>query len=313
MTPAASPIRRVAVVGAGLIGSGWAAQFLAQGLEVSATDPAPGAEAKMRATLARIWPVMEQLGLKPGASPDRLHFSADLASAVAGAEFVQENGPERLEFKRQIFAALDALLPPEAILASSTSGIMMSAIQTACRHPGRCVVGHPFNPPYLIPLVEVVGGAQTSEAAIDRAMAFYAGLGKVPIRLHREVKGHAANRLQAALWREAVHLVAEGVASVADIDAAVAWGPGLRWGVMGPHLVLHLAGGQGGMRHFMDHLSGPFSDWWADMGKPTLTPEVKAAIVQGVEAEAGGRTIDQLEAERDAVITQLLALRRSRS
>ena len=313
MTPAASPIRRVAVVGAGLIGSGWAAQFLAQGLEVSATDPAPGAEAKMRATLARIWPVMEQLGLKPGASPDRLRFSADLASAVAGAEFVQENGPERLEFKRQIFAALDALLPPEAILASSTSGIMMSAIQTACRHPGRCVVGHPFNPPYLIPLVEVVGGAQTSEAAIDRAMAFYAGLGKVPIRLHREVKGHAANRLQAALWREAVHLVAEGVASVADIDAAVAWGPGLRWGVMGPHLVLHLAGGQGGMRHFMDHLSGPFSDWWADMGKPTLTPEVKAAIVQGVEAEAGGRTIDQLEAERDAVITQLLALRRSRS
>jgi carnitine 3-dehydrogenase len=313
MTPPDVPIRRVAVVGAGLIGSGWAAQFLAQGLEVSATDPAPGAEAKMRATLARIWPVMEKLGLKAGASPDRLRFSADLATAVAGAEFVQENGPERLEFKHQIFSALDALLPPDAILASSTSGIMMSAIQTACRHPERCVVGHPFNPPYLIPLVEVVGGTQTAEATIIRAMAFYAGIGKVPIRLHREVKGHAANRLQAALWREAVHLVAEGVASVADIDAAVAWGPGLRWGVMGPHLVLHLAGGQGGMRHFMDHLSGPFSDWWADMGQPTLTPEVKAAIVQGVEAEADGRTIDELEAERDAALTAILAIRRSRS
>ena len=172
-----------------------------------------------------------------------------------------------------MLSALDGLLGPDVVLASSTSGLTMSSIQSACRrHPERCLVGHPFNPPYLIPLVEVVGGNKTSEAAIARAMAFYTGIGKVAIRLHREVKGHAANRLQAALWREAIHLVAEGVASVADIDAAVAWGPGLRWGVMGPHLILHLAGGQGGIRHFMEHLAGPFGDWWAGSGPPDADP-----------------------------------------
>jgi 3-hydroxyacyl-CoA dehydrogenase len=311
MSAGLPPIRRVAIVGSGLIGSGWAAHFLARGLEVAATDPAPGAEARMRATLARIWPVMEKIGLLPGASPDRLRFSPDLAAAVAGAEFVQENGPERLEVKTAVFAALDSLLPPGVILASSTSGLTMSSIQSACRHPERCVVGHPFNPPYLIPLVEVVGGAGTSEDTIARTIEFYRSAGKIPIRLHREVRGHAANRLQAALWREAIHLVAEGVASVADIDAAVAWGPGLRWGVMGPHLIFHLAGGQGGMRHFMEHLAGPVGDWWGDLGRPTLTPEVRSAIVKGVDEEAGGRTIDDLEAERDEALVRLLALRRS--
>jgi 3-hydroxyacyl-CoA dehydrogenase len=305
-----SEIKQVAVVGTGLIGSSWTALFLARGLSVSATDPAPQAERELRAYVARVWPVLQEIGLSPGASLDRLTFSPDLKTAVAGADFVQENGPEREDYKVKMFADLDAALPPEVILASSTSGITMSTIQRGCRHPARCVIGHPFNPPHLIPLVEVVGGAATSVGTMERAEAFYTRLGKRTIRLHKEVPGHVANRLQAALWREAVHLVNEGVVSVADVDAAVSWGPGLRWGAMGPNLIFHLGGGKGGIEHFMNHLSGPFAAWWEDLGRPVLTPELKAKIIQGVHDEAAGRSLTELAAERDKVVQGLLALRR---
>lgn len=304
------PIRRVAVVGTGLIGASWAALYLARGLEVTAADPAPGAEENLRRGVARAWPFLARLGLSPRVSRESLQFTADAAQAVQTADFVQESGPEREDLKVRLFAALDAAAPPGAILASSSSGLTMSVIQSQCRLPERCVIGHPFNPPHVMPLVEVVGGAKTSAATIERAMRFYAGLGKHPIHVRREVKGHVANRLQAALWREAVHLVAEGVVSVADVDAATSWGPGLRWGVMGPNLILHLAGGAGGIDHFMDHLSGPFESWWADLGRPKLTPELKAKIVAGVRAEAAGRSIEELERERDRVLQGLLALRR---
>jgi 3-hydroxyacyl-CoA dehydrogenase len=308
--PTDVPIQRVAIVGTGLIGASWAAHFLAHGLDVTATDPAPGAEHGLRRYVERVWPVLGQLGLAPGADPARLSFSNDLKTAVTGADFVQENGPEREDFKVKLFAELDALLPPEVILASSSSGLPMSAIQRDCRHPGRCVIGHPFNPPHLIPLVEIVGGRGTTAETLDRAEKFYTSTGKRTIRLHKEVPGHVANRLQAALWREAVHLVAEGVVSVADVDAAVSEGPGLRWSVMGPNLIFHLGGGRGGMTHFMEHLSVPFARMWADLGQPELTPELKAAIIRGVQAEAAGRSMEELEQERDRVILALLALRR---
>ncbi|MFI5357317.1 MAG: 3-hydroxyacyl-CoA dehydrogenase NAD-binding domain-containing protein [Opitutales bacterium] len=306
-----SPVRRVAVVGAGLIGSSWAALFLARGLEVVATDPAPGAEAAMRKTIGQTWPVLAQLGLAPGASPSRLQFNPDLTGAVAGADFIQESGPEREEFKIKLFAELDRLLPATTLIASSSSGLTMSAIQSGCRHPERCLIGHPFNPPHLIPLVELVGGRATAPAALDRADRFYTSLGKHTIRVRKEMAGHVANRLQAALWREAVHLVNEGVVSVADVDAAVSWGPGLRWGLMGPNLILHLGGGQGGMAHFMDHLSGPFSKWWADLGEPVLTPELKAQLIAGVLEEAAGRSIDTLARQRDEALIRLLLLRQA--
>ena len=305
-----SPVPCIAVVGTGLIGAGWAAFFLSRGCRVQATDPAPGAEARLRDFVARAWPTLERLGCAPGASPDRLRFDADLAAAVAGAEFVQESGPEREDLKVELFRRLDALAAPDVLLASSSSGLAMSVLQAGCAHPGRCVIGHPFNPPHLIPLVEVVGGRATAPEAVERACAFYAGLGKRPIRLHRELPGHAANRLQAALWREAVHLVDTGVLSVADADAAVAWGPGLRWALMGPHLVFHLGGGAGGMEHFLAHLADPFARWWEDLGEPVLTPELRAKLVAGVRAEAGGRPIAELERERDAALVALLALRR---
>ena len=308
MTPA-NDIRRVAVVGTGLIGSSWAALFLARGLDVVATDPAPGTEQKLRDHITRIWPTLARLGLSPGATPERLRFDADLETAVKEVDFIQENGPEQEEFKVKLFAELDAILPAHVILASSSSGLTMSAIQAGCRHPGRCVIGHPFNPPHLIPLVEVVGGRATSTESLARACAFYARMGKKPILLHKEVPGHVANRLQAALWREVVHLVDQGVISVSDADDAVSWGPGLRWGVMGPNLIFHLGGGQGGLEHFLAHLSGPFSRWWEDLGNPILTPGLKEKLIQGVKDETAGRSIAELEKQRDELLLQLLALR----
>jgi carnitine 3-dehydrogenase len=257
-----------------------------------------------------VWPLLEQLGLHPTASRERLQFNPDLAEAVKGVDFVQENGPERDDLKRDLFKKLDALLPAHVIIASSSSGLMMSSIQSACQHPERCVIGHPFNPPYLVPLVEVVGGAKTSREALDRTMSFYTTVKKRPILLHKEVKGHVANRLQAALWREAIHLVAEGVVSVEDVDAAVYLGPGLRWSFMGPHLTFHLAGGNGGMKHFLDHLAGPVATWWADLGQPVLNEKLRAMLVEGVTDEAAGRSITELEKERDDLLVKLLTNRK---
>jgi carnitine 3-dehydrogenase len=300
-------MQHVAVIGAGTIGASWAAYLLSRGLEVTASDPAPEGESFARRFIAEAWPVLQELGgMVPEARPDRLRFERDPRKAVEGAAFVQESGPEREELKIALFAELDAALPPETVIATSSSGLLISRLQSRCRHPERCVLGHPFNPPHLIPLVEVVGGAKTSPATIAAALAFYRGIGKHPIHIRKEVPGHVANRLQAALWREAVHLVAEGVADVADVDAAITYGPGLRWPIFGPHLTFHLAGGVGGMEHFMQHLLVPMQSWWKDLGTPEMTPEVQRLIIDGVTAEAAGRSIADLAAERDRRLIALL-------
>jgi 3-hydroxyacyl-CoA dehydrogenase len=303
------PIRRIAIVGTGVIGASWAALFLAHGLEVIATDPAPNAEENLRGYIDSAWPALEQLGLSPGASKERLSFTANLSDALKDVDLVQENGPERPDFKIKLFADMDALTPETTILASSSSGIPMGVSQSQCKHPERCVIGHPFNPPHLIPLVEIVGGEKTSAATIERSIAFYASIGKRPIHVKKEVVGHVANRLQAAIYREIVYLIAQGVLSVTDADAAVSWGPGLRWGLMGPNLLFHLAGGQGGIQHFMEHLAGPMTTWWKDLGNPEFTPELKEKIVQGVLTEAGNQSINDLAEERDKLLLGLLALR----
>lgn len=305
----ANHVRHVAVVGTGVIGASWAAFYLSRGLDVRATDPVAGAEAALRAFIDRAWPALESLGLAPGASRERLSFSRDLWHTLAGADFVQESGPERMELKISLYAQMDSMLPPEVLIASSSSGLKIGEIASGCAYPERCVIGHPFNPPHLIPLVEVVGGPKTSAANIGRALNFYTSLGKHPIHIRKEVPGHVANRLQAALWREAIHLVDQGVLSVADVDAAVCWGPGLRWGIMGPNMLFHLGGGKGGLQHFLEHLAGPFSTWWADLGSPELTPELKAKLIEGVLAEAAGRSIEQLEEERNGALLGLLAIR----
>jgi carnitine 3-dehydrogenase len=303
------PISRVAIVGTGTIGASWATEFLAHGFDVIATDPGPDAEDKLRAYVDAAWGAIAANGLPPGASPDRLSFTTELREALAAADFVQENAPERLELKVKLFAQIDDATPTDAIIASSSSGITMSAMQVECRHPERTVIGHPFNPPHVIPLVEVVGGSKTSPETIREAMVFYASIGKHPIHLHKELPGHVANRLQAALYREIVYLIEQGVLGVEEADDAVSWGPGLRWGVMGPSMLWHLGGGEGGIQHFMDHLADPLAAMWHTLGNPELTPELKQTIVDGVLKEARGRSIDELSEQRDAMLFRLQAVR----
>lgn len=303
-------IKRVAVIGTGVIGASWTAFFLAKGLDVVATDIAPDAEARLRAYVDRAWPALEQLGLAAGASRSRLAFTSALAEAITGVDLIQENGPERLEFKRQLYKQLDELLPSDTLIASSSSGLRMSDIQSSCtRHPDRCVIAHPFTPPHLIPLVEIVGGSKTSEETIQRVAEFYTTLGKRTIRLNKEVTGHVANRLQGALLREVMYLVSEGVVSAADADTAVSWGPGLRWGLMGPNMLMHLGGGPGGVEHFLDQFTGPLTEWWQALGSPTITPEVRAAVVAGVHEAVGEQSTDALASRRDEALLGLLALR----
>ncbi|HLG86808.1 MAG TPA: 3-hydroxyacyl-CoA dehydrogenase NAD-binding domain-containing protein [Alphaproteobacteria bacterium] len=300
-----SPIRRVAVIGAGTIGASWAAYFLAKGLEVTVSDPLPAARDLTTRMIETVWPTLTGTGVAT-AAPGAWRFEPDPVKAVAGADFVQENGPERYEVKQPLFKALDAVLPPETIIASSSSGLLISRLAEGLKQPERCIIGHPFNPPHLIPLVEVVGGAYASEAAIEAAMNFYRAIGKRPIRINKEVPGHVANRLQAALWREAVHLVAEGVASVADVDAAISEGPGLRWALMGPHATFHLGGGEGGMKHFFAHIGPAVESWWADLGAPSLSPQIAEKITAGVREETGEQSIAELAAKRDAALVRLL-------
>jgi 3-hydroxyacyl-CoA dehydrogenase len=311
--PKPNEVRRVAVIGAGTIGASWAAYFLSRGLEVRAHDPAPDAEIRVKQFIDKAWPTLERLGLGPGADRTKIGFHATPEEAVEGAEFVQENALETKEVKIPLLAKIDKASPADTVVASSTSGLMMSVISRSCRRPQRFVVGHPFNPPHLIPLVEVVGGTKTAPEAVDWAIAFYNAIGKRAIRINREMPGHLANRLQAAIWREAVYLVTEGVASVADIDAAIAHGPGLRWAIMGPHLTFHLGGGEGGMANFLEHLGPAVESWWDTLGSPRLTEDVRPKLIEGVAAEVQGRSVAELAAERDtALIAILEALAKTR-
>ena len=304
--------RTVAVLGTGTIGASWTVLFLVHGLHVRAWDPAPDAADQLTDFVERAWPALEQLGSAPNADRSSWSFHADPAEAVLGASFVQENAPERLNVKRELLGRLVGAIGVDAILSSSSSGLLPSDIQAGAPFAARVVVGHPFNPPHLIPLVEVVGGRETEPATIEATMAFYRSVGRRPIRLNKEVPGHLVNRLQAAIWREAVDAVATGLASVEDVDAGIAYGPGLRWALMGPHMTFHLAGGSKGMPGFMEHFVPAIERWWADMRQPALTEELKAALIAGVEVEAAGRTPSELAAERDRRLILLLqALRQS--
>jgi carnitine 3-dehydrogenase len=303
-------VRRIAVVGTGAIGASWAAQYLARGFDVVATDPAPNAEANLRKYVDDAWKVLTGIGLSPGASRERLSFTTDMNAALSNADFVQENGPERPDFKIKLYADMDAVTPTDSLIASSSSSLTMSVIQSKCAHPERCVIGHPFNPPHIIPLVEVVGGAKTSPEAVQRAMAFYTSIGKKAIHLRKEVPGHVANRLQSALYREVLYLIEQGVLSVTDADDAVSWGPGLRWGVMGPSLQFHLGGGAGGMKHFMEHLLPVMSaGLWPALGSPTVTPQLQKTLIEGVQEQASNRSVQELADNENEVLVGLLRLR----
>ncbi len=302
-------VRRIAIIGTGVIGASWAAQYLSGGFDVIATNPDANAESKLRKDIDAAWNELTIIGLSPRATRDTLTFTSNMKEALLEADFVQENAPESPDFKIKLFAEIDDATSSDSIIASSSSGITMSVIQSGCKHPERCVIGHPFNPPHMIPLVEVVGGNKTSPEAIQHAIAFYASIGKKPIHLRKELPGHAANRLQAALYREVVYLIEQGVLSVEDADAAVSWGPGLRWGVMGPSLLWHLGGGEGGIRHFMEHLMDPLAAMMKTLGNPELTGQLKQTITQGVLREAGNRSVEELAQEESEMLLGLLSLR----
>lgn len=298
-------IGKIAVIGAGLIGSGWVAAFLASGRSVAVYDPAPDAEEKVRAHVRRCLKDLSQLGETP--APATLSFHTGLTEAVAGADFVQENAPERPDSKAALFADLDRLLPPDVIVASSTSSLPISELAAGCPVGARFVLGHPFNPVHLMPLVELGGGERTDPAAIDTAQALYASMGKEPVRLNREIFGHIANRLTSAMFREAVSLVASGAASVEDVDKAIRFGPALKWAIQGQFTTFHTSGGEGGLANFLEHFSPGIMKRWSTMETPDLMDTaLRAKLAEQIAQAHSGETVAQIAAHQDAMLLRLL-------
>ncbi len=297
-------IERIAIVGTGVIGAGWAARCLARGIDVAASDPGEGAEAKLRAALDNARPAAEEL--YGSAEPGSLTFAGSLAEAVADAGFVQENAPEREDLKRRLLAEIDAAARPDVVIASSSSGLMPTAIQADCKNPERVLIGHPFNPVYLLPLCEVVGGAKTSPDAIQRACAFYRSIGMYALHVRKEIEGYLSDRLQEAVWREILHLVKDGVATTGELDDAIRYGPGLRWAIMGTGLIYHMAGGDGGMRHTLEQFGPALKLPWTKLEAPELTDELIGRLVEGTREQAGGKSVKQLERLRDSCLIDIM-------
>ncbi|WP_028393250.1 L-carnitine dehydrogenase [Bacillus cihuensis] len=301
-------IKQVTVVGTGVIGNGWIARFLAQGYDVIATDPAKSAESRMRTAIDKAWPALLKKGLAAEASKDRLTFEPNLTKAVLNADLIQENAPERIELKQTLIQTIDQHAKSDAIIASSTSGIMPSTLQEKCKKPERVIVAHPFNPVYLVPLVEIVGGKKTSSDVINRAVHFYESIKMKPLVISNEIEGHVADRLMEAIWREALHLVNDGIATTEEVDAAIIYGPGLRWALMGPFLTLHLAGGEQGMKHMLEQFGPALKLPWTKLVAPELTEELTNQVVAGCQQQTAGRSISQLEQRRDHFLIELLQL-----
>ncbi|MFD2760252.1 3-hydroxyacyl-CoA dehydrogenase NAD-binding domain-containing protein [Lentibacillus juripiscarius] len=306
---AASSITQVTVVGTGVIGNGWITRFLANGFRVVASDPDPEAEARTRDAVERAWPSMEKMGLAEGASQDNLSFEPDLEKALAEADFIQENVPEREQLKRGVIASIDKHAPQEAVIASSTSGILPSTLQADCAyHPERVIVAHPFNPVYLMPLVELVGGEKTDDHFVEKARQFYEQMEMKPLVVRQEIEGHIADRLMEAIWRESLHIVNDGAATTEEIDASIVYGPGLRWALMGPFMTLHMGGGKQGMRHLLEQFGPALKLPWTKLEAPELTDELSEKVVTGCEAQTGDVEMEKLEERRDAFLIELQQL-----
>ena len=298
-------IKRVGLVGGGVIGTGWSVRCLAHGLDVSITDPAPGAEERLRENIATVWPTMEQVGLADGASMDRLTFASSIEEAVTDADFVQENVPEREEVKIAVAREITQHVSPDAVIASSSSGLLPSRIQSEATHPERIVIGHPFSPLYILPLVEIMGGEKTSEEAKRKAAGFYSRIGMRPLHVRNEIDAYLSDRLQAALWHEALHLVNDGVATIPEIDAAITGGPGLRWAFMGIAMAWHVASGEGGMGVTMKHFGPTLKLPWTKLTAPELTDELTRRVVEGCDEETGDRHWREMEQRRDQCLLKI--------
>jgi carnitine 3-dehydrogenase len=302
------PVEKLAVIGTGVIGNGWIARFLAQGYQVVAFDPSEGAEERTRSAIERAWPSLVQMGLAPNASADQVRFASTIEEAVMNADLIQENVPEREELKKSVLQAIDRFAKPEAIIASSTSGIKPSVLQEGLHHPERLIVAHPFNPVYILPLVELVAGHATSPSIMERAKVFYQAIEMKPLIIKKEIEGHVADRLMEALWRESLHLVNDGIATTEEIDASIIYGAGLRWAQMGPFLTFHLAGGDKGMRHMLEQFGPALKLPWTKLEAPELTENLKEKVIAGCETHAGDVSIAELEEKRNEFLVKLLNL-----
>lgn len=303
-----SDIKNITVVGTGVIGGGWVARFLAHGYKVIATDPAPNAEEKLRAIIDNAWPALEKVGISTGASKDNLTFEADLVTAVKDADFVQEAVPEVIEIKKKVFATIDANTKADTIIASSTSGLLPTEMQGHLSHPERLTVGHPFNPVYLLPLVEICGGNQTSDDIKQRQKAFYESINMAVIMVKKEIDGFVADRLLEAIWRENLHLINDDVADTADCDDAIRMAAGLRWAIMGTNQTYHLAGGDAGMHHFMKQFGPALKLPWTKLEAPELTDELINKVADGTQRQAEGKTVKELEQLRDNCLIEIMAV-----
>ena len=291
--------KTIGLVGTGVIGSGWAVRVLARGYDVVVWDPADGAEGRLRQAIEQAWPAATELGLFLGADPNRVRWADSPEEVADAAEWIQESAPEDEELKRSLLRRLDDAAPPHTVIASSSSGLLPTRLAEGCDHPERLLIGHPFNPVYLLPLVEVVAGEATSADAVAAALEHYDDLVMHPLIVRNEIEGYLSDRLQEALWREVLHLVNEGVATTAELDDAVVYGPGLRWAAMGTNLTFHLAGGEGGMRYMLSQFGPALKLPWTHMEAPELTEELIEAMAAGTEAQAAGRTVAELERQRD--------------
>jgi len=299
-------LKTIGIVSTGLIGASWTACFLNAGFDVHAWDPADDAEQQLRDSVATALADLDAFGTSHSPSVGDLVFCESIKAAVTNVDYVQENGPERLDLKQALIAEIDTHAPPHALIGSSTSSFLASDLQSQCKNPERVLVAHPFNPPHLLPLVEIVGGDKTSEATLTAAETFFTQIGKHPVRVRKETTGHIANRLTAALFREAVHMVSEGIATVEDIDDAVRYGPGPRWAIHGPFMLYHLGGGDGGIQSYLDHLGPTQEARWRELGSPQLSDAVKTAIIEGVSREVAGRSMDDLKSKRDEALIEIL-------
>ncbi len=303
-----SDIKTVGIAGTGVIGAGWAARFVAHGLDVIASDPAPGAEESLNTKIATAWPAMQKLGGGHELPRGNLSFTASLEEMAETADWIQEAAPEREDLKISLFRQMDAVSNEDVVIASSSSGFLPSRLQSECAKPGRVIIGHPFNPVYLLPLVETVPGDQTSAEIMQRAGDFYQSVGMKVLRLKREIDGYICDRLQEALWREALHIMDKDIVSAGEIDDSIIYSAGLRWAFMGPFLTYHLAGGEGGMRHFLAQFDPALELPWTDLAFPKWSDALENKIVQDCDNSYGETSVQQWEAKRNDVLVDIMAV-----
>ena len=296
----------VSIVGTGVIGAGWAARFLANGYIVKAYDPKKQSLNQLKINVKIAFKSLKKVGLNKKASLSNLKIYTELSKALEETTFVQENTPENEKIKKDILQKVDLLVNKNVIIASSSSGLLPSKIQLKCLHPERVLIGHPFNPVYLLPLVEIVGGKKTKPKFLKLAKTFYENVGMKPLMVKKEIEGYVSDRLQEALWRESLHIIKDGIATTQEIDDAIVYGPGLRWSFMGVCLTFHLAGGEMGMKHMLEQFGPALKLPWTKLKAPSLTPKLKKLMITGTKKQADKFSIKDLEEQRDIFLIEIM-------